>query len=55
MVLCQMVRCLSLKKSRQPKGASETMMLSHDEFKQACMYVLQNCEEVSQFMEQFFY
>lgn len=27
-------------------GGSNAVTLSHDEFKQACMYVLQNCEEV---------
>ncbi|XP_019257788.1 PREDICTED: uncharacterized protein LOC109236007 [Nicotiana attenuata] len=33
------------KKSGQTKGGSEGIRLSHDEFKQACMYLLQNCEE----------
>ncbi|XP_009798840.1 uncharacterized protein [Nicotiana sylvestris] len=41
------------KKSGQIKGGSEGIKLSHDEFKQACMYVLQNCEEISPFMERF--
>ncbi|XP_016470962.2 uncharacterized protein LOC107793188 [Nicotiana tabacum] len=41
------------KKSGQTKGASDGIRLSHDEFKQACMYVLQNYEEVSHFMEEY--
>nr|XP_009804797.1 PREDICTED: uncharacterized protein LOC104249960 isoform X1 [Nicotiana sylvestris] len=41
------------KKSGQTKGASDGIWLSHDEFKQACMYVLQNSEEVSHFMEEY--
>ncbi|XP_075087200.1 uncharacterized protein LOC107766991 [Nicotiana tabacum] len=40
------------KNSGQTKGGSKTITLSHDAFKQACMYVLQNCEEVCSFMEQ---
>ncbi|XP_060190507.1 uncharacterized protein LOC132619696 [Lycium barbarum] len=35
------------KKCGQPKGAaSDSNRLPHDEFNQACMYVLQNCEEI---------
>ncbi|KAL3360808.1 hypothetical protein AABB24_013989 [Solanum stoloniferum] len=41
------------KKSGQTKGASDGIRLPHDEFNQACMYVLQNCEEVSPFMEEY--
>ncbi|XP_070008973.1 uncharacterized protein LOC107821067 isoform X2 [Nicotiana tabacum] len=52
MDLYQMGRCLSSKKVGK-KGGSKGIMLSHDEFKQACMYVLQNCEEVLPFMEEY--
>ncbi|XP_060186166.1 uncharacterized protein LOC132615574 [Lycium barbarum] len=42
------------KNSGQPKGAAtDSKKLPHDEFNQACMYVLQNCEEVSQFLEEY--
>ncbi|XP_060201915.1 uncharacterized protein LOC132630351 [Lycium barbarum] len=35
------------KNSGQPKGAAtDSKKLPHDEFNQACMYVLQNCEEI---------
>ena len=39
------------KASGQARGHSESISLSHDEFDQANLYVLHNCEEVWPFME----
>ena len=39
------------KKSGEPRGHYESINLSHEEYCQATMYVLQNCEEVWPFIE----
>ncbi|XP_049359540.1 uncharacterized protein LOC125824236 [Solanum verrucosum] len=41
------------KKSGQTKGCSDGKKLPHDEFNQAVLYILQNCEEVSPFIEEY--
>ncbi|KAM3344992.1 hypothetical protein P3S68_024701 [Capsicum galapagoense] len=42
------------KYSGQTKGASDGgNRLPHDEFNQACIYVLQNCDEISQYREEY--
>ncbi|KAM3267324.1 hypothetical protein P3S67_032496 [Capsicum chacoense] len=42
------------KYSGQTKGASDRgNRLPHDEFNQACIYVLQNCDEISQYREEY--
>ncbi|KAH0671312.1 hypothetical protein KY285_024073 [Solanum tuberosum] len=41
------------KKSGQTKGSSDGKKLPHDEFNQAVLYILQNCEEVSPFIEEY--
>ena len=38
-------------KCGQARGGYESITLSDEEYKQACMYVLQNCEHVWPFME----
>ncbi|KAI9075453.1 hypothetical protein K1719_042578 [Acacia pycnantha] len=40
------------KKSGEPRGHYESINLSHEEYCQAMMYVLQNCEEVWPFIEE---
>ncbi|KAI9126182.1 hypothetical protein K1719_002603 [Acacia pycnantha] len=40
------------KKSGEPRGHYESINLSHEEYCQATMYVLQNCEEVWPFIEE---
>ena len=37
--------------SGQARGGCTSIHLSHEEFQQACMYVLQNCEEIWPLME----
>ena len=39
------------KKNGCPKGSSKPLTLKMDEFNEAWMYILQNCEEVWPFIE----
>ena len=40
-----------LKNNGKPKGHPNPLILSHEDYNKACMYVLQNCEEVWPFIE----